>query len=248
MKKIILNLLIILLIIINIGIIWLDYYSSKNYSYIILNKNNIWKVDNNKINKINNKNVKKLNYSKIKIYDDSETNGYINNSNYFEIYNDSYEKLNVSPTTFIVKGDIQIKNYSKKIINNISLEDQEIIKKVLKDNDFNYDVNQLFVIKFKLNNNRIAYSITPYSTGGVSEESFSLIFISDNKNYEIIYKNKETTRMSSLDKIIDINNDNKLEIILLSDVPGSAGNECYSLYEYNEKSGKYEPTIDCEGE
>lgn len=248
MKKFLLYFLIIILIIINLYLICFDIYSSRKHSYIIFDNNNILKIDDKRIKKIDSKNLKKINYSNVEVCDDFCISGYINNGEYLEVYNENYEKIYLSPTSFIKKGKVEIENYSQKSINNISADDEILISKILYENNIEYNIEDLFITKIKINDISSAYSLEPYSTGGPSNNNFSLIFVSNESEYEIIYMKKNSSRLSTLDKVIDINKDNLIEIILLSDVPGSAGNECYSLYQFNKETNKYEPVINCEEE
>ena len=79
---------------------------------------------------------------------------------------------------------------------------------------------------------------------------FTGITVLTDKKMEKIYdKNlfgSKTGRLSSLNKIVDLDNDGLEEIILISAFNGSAGNECYNLYKYNTDLKKYENIIDCE--
>lgn len=248
MKKSLLYCLMIVSIFVSLYFVVFNFYSLKNYSYMIFDKNNIWRIKDNKIEKISSKNLRKINFSELDICNQKCEKGYINNKEYFEVYNDNLEKINLSSEYLIKKGRIEIKNYYEKKYNDIGENDKILILKVLKENNLDYKIDNLFITKISIDNNRSAYSLEPYLTDESSENSFSLVFISDKFEYEIIYMKKNASRLSSLNKVIDINNDNLLEVILLSDVPGSAGNECYSLYQYNKLNSKYVPIIDCEGE
>lgn len=248
MKKFLLYFLIIVLIVINLYLICFDVYSSIKHSYIIFDNNNILKIDDKRIKKIDSKNLKKINYSNVEICDDFCISGYINNDEYLEVYNENYEKIYLSPTSFIKKGEVEIENYSQKSINNITTDDEILISKILYENNIEYNIEDLFITKIKINDRSSAYSLEPYSTGGPSNNNLSLIFVSNESEYEIIYMKKNSPRLSTLNKVMDINKDNLIEIILLSDVPGSAGNECYSLYQFNKETNKYEPIINCEEE
>ena len=97
--------------------------------------------------------------------------------------------------------------------------------------------------------NEILYSISPLESN-IDDDSYSVVFINSNGVNNVIYNKSRNDnkdyRLSSLNRVIDMNNDGNLEIILLSDIAGSAGNECYSLYQFNSIKQKYESIIDCE--
>lgn len=248
MKKNILYFLLIVLIFINLYLIISNFVFSRKNSYLIFDSNNVLKIDNNSIKKVNKKIIKRLNYSEIYICQQECEKGYFNDGIYFEVYNNNLEKINLTSESFIKTGKKEIKNFYENSINNINSYDENLISKVLDENNLNYKITDLFITKIKIDSDINAYSLEPYLTDEPSNNNFSLVFISNKTEYEIIYMKKNSSRLSSLNKVIDINNDDLIEIILLSDMPGSAGNECYSLYQYNKSNNKYKPVINCEVE
>lgn len=244
MKKKIIYIIIILLICLNITVFIMNIVS-KNNTYIILDSNNIWKINNNKVKKVSKSNIKKLSYSKAKIYKDTSEDGYFGSINNFKFYNSTLQPEDLISNGFIVIGDKKITNYSVNLKREITEEDVNIIGKFLKENNIDYDADASLSKVIDLPDETKIYSVESLSDGGPSENGYSIIFLYKDKLSTTIYmKTGELKRISSLNRVLDINSDGIPEIILLSDTPGNAGEECYSLYKM--ESDVYKPIINCE--
>lgn len=247
-NKIIISIILTILILINIYF-FVASIIEKDYSYIIFDQKNIWQYDEKTIKKVNQKKLKKLSYEKVKIYDDTTKFGYYDNDNNI-LYDENYEKEIFSFNSFLVSGSLEINDYSLNLSTDVTNSDKEIIQKVLLQNGKNEKIENLSILKL-IYESRTFYSVTldSQNLSNDGNQIFSMIFEVNNDEVNLIYNKYKGAglRLSYLSKVIDIDNDNELEIILLSDIDGSGGNECYSLYKYNKNSMEYEPVIDCEG-
>ena len=245
MKKKIISLLLIFFVLINFYFIFKSFYDNK-ITYFILDYNNVWKYDGKKVEKINKRILKKFSFSNITKY------GLSNETGYFDFdeksfYNEAYEKSGFNTKDIAVKGPSNVQNYSYEITTNLTSDDKRIISGVLSDNDKKAEFDKLYINKAILNKGTL-YFIMPYNDTGL--EGYSLVFLVNNGQVQKIYNKNlfgsKTGRLSSLNKIVDLDNDGLEEIILISEINGSAGNECYNLYKYNTDLKKYENIIDCE--
>lgn len=247
MKKTIIFISLFVLLSFNIIIIIYNYYSEKNYSYIILDSKNIWQTKDEYTKKISKNRIKKFNYEQAKLYSEKEIDGYFSNEPSFTFYSKNLEEQQNIYSSLIVVGNAKITNYTHLLQNEITKEDENIITRFLSNYSLTFDKDGLYIQKIQLPNNIYLYSVTTYVE---YDKEFSVIFMYQNGTSSLVYKNIENSdgsRYSSLNKIIDINNDGYADIILLSDIPNSGGNECYSLYKYNINVNNFEPVINCEG-
>ena len=249
MKKYLTRFTIVILVILNFVFCVLLMFEKNKYSFLILDKNTIWKYSDTEIKKVNKNRINRLSYEKVKIYCDNTLDGYYDSRNN-KIYDSYLEEMEFSPTLIINKGNNKIKNYSYNITTDIDETDKKNINDALESSGREEKIDNLLVFKLKISTTEILYSISPLNLG-IDDDSYSIIFINSEGLNKIIYNksksNNKDYRLSSLNRVIDINNDGHVEIILLSDIAGSAGNECYSLYQFNSKNQKYESVIDCEG-
>ena len=245
MKKIFAPLLLIFLILINFFFIFKSFYNNK-ISYFILDYNNVWKYDGKKVRKVNKRNLPKISFSTITKYGVEPEKGYLDFSKKI-FYNKDFEESKFNVKDIAVKGLSTVKNYSYEITTNIPSDDKRIISSILSANDKETEFDKLYINKAILNKGTL-YFITPYIDSGI--KGYSFVFLVSNGKVQKIYdkdlSNSKTHRLSSLNKIVDLDNDGLEEIILISEINGSAGNECYNLYKYNQVLKKYEKVIDCE--
>lgn len=248
MKKILTIFLMVILVILNCTLSIIFIISEYNYSFLIIDENNVWRYSDSGIKKINKSQIKRLSYENVKIYSDIVVDGYYDYSN-AKLYNLNLEKIDFSSNVVVNKGNNTIKNYSNKITNNIDINDEFYINNLLQSLNKTEKIKDLIIFKLQISDENILYSISP-SSSNIDDDSYSIIFLNSNGINNIIYNktknNNKDYRLSSLNKVIDLYNNGNIDIILLSDISGSAGNECYSLYEYNLKNNKYEKIIDCE--
>lgn len=246
MKKL-LKFILISLIIINISLLIYNFLYYKNSSFIVFDSNNIWKIDN-KTKAVSKSKIKRLNYSNAKLYTGDVVQGYFESNGNFNFYDKSISsKYNLSKSLIVI-GDSTIKNYTNKFSEKITKKDENLISEFLNNYSLKYKKNS-YITKAEINNN-VFYSVIS-SMGVDSSDGYAVIFVSDGSESKLIYKmtsQERKLKSSSLSRIADIDNDDIPEVILLSDIPGSAGNECYSLYKYDLKSNDYKPVINCEEE
>lgn len=248
MNKYLTRLILIVLISLNLIFLILSHIQENTYSFLILDQDTIWKYSTKDVKQINKSKIKKLSYEKVKIYSENVFDGYydVNNN---KIYNSYLEPIAFSSNTIINKGTNKIQNYSYNITTDINKEDEKNIIDVLESIGIQAEIQNLSSLKYQISENEILYSITPLESN-IDDDSYSVVFINSNGINNVIYNKSRNDnkdyRLSSLNRVIDMNNDGNLEIILLSDIAGSAGNECYSLYQFNSIKQKYESIIDCE--
>ena len=244
MKQKIIYISLSLLIILNVLVFIISLFE-KNNTYMILDTKTVWKINKGKVTKVSTNKIKKLNYANAKFYSDTSEEGYFGSDNNFKFYTDLLEQKETLSNGFIVVGNQKVSNYKRR--DTLYEKDINIIGKFLKKQDINYDPDATLTRVFDVPNDTSVYSVESLSDGGPSEDGYSIVFYVSDDISEVIYlKQSESKRVSALNKVIDLDNDMIPEIVLLSDVPGSAGNECYSLYKYN--NAKYEPIIKCEEE
>ena len=246
MKKKIFIFVIIILILINLCYIYISVSDNKK-SYLILDCQNVWKYNGEKIKKLSKKELKKLSFSDVIKYGNETEKGYYDFSTR-RFYDSNYERKYFKVSDVIVKGPLKIKNYSYNISSNLTEDDKEEISNFLLENGKEFDLEKLYINKATLNGG-VLYFVTPYA--GTDIINYSLIFVVDKSGSTKVIYNKSISengnpRLSSLNKIIDLDNDGQEEIILISDIKGSAGNECYSLYKYDSDVQNYKNIIDCE--
>lgn len=248
MNKYLTRLILIVLISLNLIFLILSHIQENKYSFLILDQDTIWKYSNKDVKQINKSKIKKLSYEKVKIYSENVFDGYydVNNN---KIYNSYLEPIAFSSNTIINKGINKIQNYSYNITTDINKEDEKNIIDILESIGIQAEIQNLSSLKYQISENEILYSISPLESN-IDDDSYSVVFINSNGVNNVIYNKSRNDnkdyRLSSLNRVIDMNNDGNLEIILLSDIAGSAGNECYSLYQFNSIKQKYESIIDCE--
>ena len=253
LKKIIYIILVILLFF-NI-ILFINNFVDNDSSYIILKSDSIIKINKNNISMYR-KNYKKLNYSSAKLYKNDEViDGYIKVDDSAALgyttvnfYKRSLETEDTN-NSIIVVGDMKLKNYTDLISKSITKEDSKIISNYVKENSIG-KINDLTQASVTNLNNRKIYTVRNYNFNE-KDNNFSVIFLKENENYQLIYKSigeKVLKRSSKLSKIIDLNNDNNADLILESAPFGTDVDFCYSVYVFDKSSNKYKPVINCEEE
>ncbi len=219
-----------------------------NSSYMILDDKNIWKIDNYSVKKVSKSIIKKINNSSAKLYSNQDINGIVSTSNIIKFYNSSFQEEKTT-NSIIVVGDATIVNKTYLINTEMNNSDIQIINRYINLKSLDFNISELVIKKISLNNKNTLYSIQSLSAERIGKNGFSSIILYSNDSITSIYENFSSDyRVSTLDKVVDINNDGNEDLILLSDVHNSSGYECYSLYQFNSNSNKYEPIINCEEE
>lgn len=247
MKKSFIYFILVILIILNIAVLIVDYFNKDN-SYIILDQRNIWSLKGETVKKISDNNLKKLNYSTAKLYNKDEYDGYFTASEGLRFYDATLSEQSLQDALIVI-GNKKVNNYTYLVNTDITKEDEKSIKRYFIENNIEFDVSNVLIKKIELSDNRILYDIQSLSAEMTGENGYSVILLKEDDKITSIYENFElVARSSSLNKVVDINNDGKEDLILLSDVHGSANGECYSLYMYNNKNNFFDPVINCEEE
>ena len=243
MKKKILYTILICFIIFNLFIFIYNYINHNN-TYIILNKSSIWKINNNKVTKVNKKEFNKLNYSNAKLYrsDKTDVDGYIDNK--FNFFKNDMGQIQDTYYDLYVVGDAPLKNYTYLLLeeNEITDNDKQIVSNFIKTN--NFQISDYEIKKMNLSNDITIYSVYKLNKSNPLDTKSYIFYYQDNIPNIIYESNDKMSRKSYINKIVDINNDGYLDLILLSDIYNSAGNECYSLYMYEDNT--FKPVINCE--
>lgn len=241
----------------NVIIYLYDIVYTQNSSFLILDYDNSIQIHNNKYS-INKNIVKKLNGSQMTLLDKIGHDGYLdikNNEetldNYVTFFDKSMEEVSQSYESIIISNNSNIKNYSYLISYEITEGDIKNIEKYLKQNNLGTYTNHIDVTKASLPNNKILYSIKSISPSSSKENNYAVIFILDGSEFYTVYTKTNIeikTKSSSINKLVDINNDNNIDLILSSSKYASDNESCYSLYIYNAKTNSYDPKINCEGD
>ena len=100
MKKYLTRFTIVILVILNFAFCVLSKFEKNKYSFLILDKNTIWKYSYTEIKKVNKNRINRLSYEKVKIYSDNTLDGYYDSKNN-KIYDSYLEEMEFSPTLII---------------------------------------------------------------------------------------------------------------------------------------------------
>ena len=254
-EKILKLLFVILFVLIILYLItFIEDIADKNKSYFLLDPYNIYEINNGNV-KTYKGSYKKLNNSEAKLYKNGkEIEGYFkvnDNQNIGYTISRFYDKgLNEQSISdgILIIGNEKINDYTQYLNEKFTSSDVTIINKYLKENSLN-TLNDLSKISIAKLQNETIYQVRMISLTQNKEDSYVIIFSYKNGVYETIYlKEGENLfkRNSKLNKLVDINNDNKIDLILESAPYISDDDNCYSLY-INE-NGTYKPIINCEEE
>lgn len=248
MKKRIIYIILALLILLNIIFFVLNNIE-KNNTYIILDSKNIWKLySNGSIKKVDKNKIKKVSYSEAKLYSNDIEDGYFGSVQDYKFYNKSLNTILGKNNSFIVVGNNKIVNYSGNMVYGTDADTKIIINYFKKINKkYNLYATETKIVH--IDDSKKIYSIVTREDGGPSDDPISVIFLYNNGATTPIYQNnKNNKKVSTLDRVLDLDNDAIPEIVLLSGQTGYAGNECYSLYKYNKTANQYKPVIKCKEE
>ena len=239
--------IVFILVFVNIIFYVINFFQDKSV-YIVFDDKNIWKIKDGYASKSSSNVMKKIYYSNAVLYSNEKNEGYFGGSEKFRFYSKNLQELLRTPNSYIVVGNYDFKN-NISISETLTKEDENIIKKYLLDNNINNNLDNSTKKVIYLNDNSRIYSSTAIYDGKTIMNTYSVIFQYKDNSYSTIYLNNgEKPRISTLNNTINLDGDNNPELILYSDILGSAGNECYSLYKINSLSNKYEPIINCEEE
>lgn len=250
MKKSIMYIILFLLIALNLILFIYHLFDSKN-AYIILDNKNVWKVANSEVRSISKINLKRLNYKSAKLYSTDTINGYIeSDKDTFNFYTENLIKEDNLYNSIITVGDVDIKNYTSLLKSKVAEQDIQVVSEYANENGLDFDADSVVIQRAYLPNDINIYSVVTKLEDSKIIDSYSVILADIDDEIQVLYSNinNEKNRYSTINKLVDINNDGYVDIIFLSDITNNAGNECYSLYMYNNSSNSFENVINCEGD
>lgn len=236
--------------------LYITFYTSKS-TYLILDYNNIIEINNDRY-KLKNNIAKRLDNSQAFLIEKEIMEGYLkieNGEEYFDNHISFYDKnLNIISDTYksiLVTDARKMKNYSYLLSYDLDDVDKKNIQKYLIENSLGTYSKNIDTIKANLPNGDIIYSIKYISSSSLDDESYSVVFMKQEDNFTTIYSKTGidfSSKISEISKIVDINNDGYIDLIMSSSRYASDDNICYSLHIYNNKNNSYENVIKCEEE
>ena len=246
MKKNIMKLFFILIILFVIVNIFYQIRNNIDKSYIVLDYDNILKIENEKVKKVSVNKIRYLNYTNSYLLNEKEKiNGYLSiNDESYEVkfydknMNEEYEG------TIIIDKNNNIDRIST-VTENLTSNDLNIIYKKLEEYSIDSDIdkNNIDITKSVINSNDAVYNILYYN----NDQILSLIFIKNGNDIEEIYNKKVTEEYYGvLRGIIVLKNNSRPLILVALNKPSSDYSVCTSVYSYSEN--KYIPIINCEEE
>lgn len=259
-NKILMFLIIIICLISIIFSILSSNLFNNDTTYMVVCNDTLWKY-NKTWKKVNINNLKKLSYKPAYIY-----NGYnqIINNSYFEykngeldIYDENYEKQDLTPNTISVIGNNKINVANVQIMDSINEYDEVYVDEVLSKYSINNpgDNYNTYKAVYDLNNDGkedYVFNINNFYTQDKKDYAFSIIFSVINGEIKIVEKQivsveQELAKKSLyLTNIVDVDNDKNYEIIIFESSYGNVKNDCHSIYKY--ENNQYKKLIGCQEE
>lgn len=213
-------------------------------TYVFYNNNEIKSVK--RVNKIN----KKIDYEKFKVFlDNSFKDLYINfydqdNATYFKLYDEENQLIDTKKPLLAYKGNVKIKVSDSPIETELKQEEKDKLLKILKSHSINEDISLFSKQILDIDNdsqNEIIYSLSNVGSK-INESVYTYIFIQESNN-EIIdvdltetkINNTITVPQTYLAYSVDLDNDNKYEIVLLKST-GDDTPAYYHFYKYDDST------------
>lgn len=245
-KKVYITLIVIIIIYLGIvlGLYKLGIFDNKN-SYIIFNDKTILSIEKNKYTYMNDNDI--INKKKFAVYDYNEYLGEYNvkiDDNTYKVYDDNYNLVKFK-TSFIAiyspKNKVKMNTNKKE---SLSQEDFDILKKVLSENNIENYTYLLTAEKrqVKIDENKYIYVYNVSNSSIINNDNkyFSIIFTVDNNQYNVLKINvvdKEeynNSKIYSIEAIIDMNNDEKDEIVINTFISSQNGTTEKEIYTYSD--------------
>lgn len=223
-------------------------FISSNKKYLILDRNNIFVINNNKYKKVSDNSINRLKYSKTSINKDGNLiKGYISFDENEAFFIDWMSRTYNSSKIFLTLNTDPIKDVSDKLIKDeVSNEEYDLLAKYLKDNDIEIDIES---ISYNYNCMKADYGeFTVYviSPNEDSEETSSFALIYKENKFKKIYSVDKANLY--LDRIGDINYDGYLDLVLAYDNDESDFIEGYNIYLYDNAKENFIPAYEYGGE
>ena len=222
-------------------------FISSNKKYLILDRNNIFVINNNKYEKAGTNSINRLKYSETSINKDGNIiKGYIAFDENEAFFIDWMSRTYNSSEILLTLNTDPIKDVSNKLIKDeISNEEYDLLVNYLKDSDIEIDIDS------------ILYN---YNCMKADYGDFTVYVISPNEDAEekdsfaLIYKENKFKTIYSIDKaklylsrIGDINNDGYLDLVLAYDNDESDFIEGYNIYLYDNAKESFIPAYEYGG-
>lgn len=226
-----------------------DAFSPKT-SHIVFNDGSVLTIEKDKYN-IEKENQDILKSKKFKVYDYNEYLGEYNvkfSENTYKVYDDKYNLIrfqNSFIATYSKKDTIKM-NTSK--FESLNANDLEMLKEIInKESIQTYSylpIEQKRKINVEDGKQSYIYNISNQSIVNNDNKFFSIVFIATDRDYQIIKMdivNKEDYNKLvsyNIEALIDVDNDNKDEIIINTQIFSQNGEPTRELYK--QKNNKYQ--------
>jgi len=257
MQKKYIVLISILVIYVTLSMIIFVFMDSYPFSkmYIMIDKNTRWEYKDKKWETVSTEDDIFIK-NKFKIFSNQNYQGefFIQNyENEWYFFDDNNKSYNLEGKLFAYYGDNDInvipfnsEEPTIQEVNNLlakydikinNLEELSLVQKVTIDLDKDEENEQI-------------YSLSNMMSEFENSKTFSLVIYIDNDKEKTIMKNitdssiDDINYIYSVSNIIDLNNDDKYEIIIEQQRPLNAGLDCHSMYKL--KRGKYVAIKSCE--
>ena len=226
-----------------------DKESVANGTYIVVGNDARWKYEDDKWDNLD---------TQDDIFNDTEFNVYKNQvyqgKYYLQNYNDTWYFFDKNNQSYDLEG--QLFAYSSEDeINVIEFTVEEAGLNELNDllKKYNMIVSSMselsYAQKISLDfdndqKDEYIYSISNLMAENIKNNEFSLVlYVDENKTSEIINNISNPDYIYSISNIIDVNDDQKYELIIEHQKPMNVSMNCHSMYQL--KKGKYELLKSC---
>lgn len=248
-KYIVIVFILIIYMVITLLIFGVDKEPVSNGTYIIIDNSTRWKYEDNKWDNLD---------IQDDIFTDTEFIVYkdqiYQGKYYLQNYNDTWYFFDKNNQSYDLYG--QLFAYSSQ--NQINVV--EFTVKEVELNEVNQILNEYDIVISNMSELSYAqkitldfdndgkdeyiYSISNLMAENIKNDAFSLVlYVDENKTSEIINNITNANYIYSISNIIDLNADQKYELIIEHQKPMNISMNCHSMYQF--KKGKYELIKSC---